>query len=77
MVIALFAYMDALVCRHVIVVVSMLYGYSLLLLDSVKICIKEGLKSPIISCVTMKVIETLVTCDERNTTFGNVVETNI
>lgn len=38
---------------------------------------KEGLRSLIIACVALRVVEILVTCGRGTTIYGNVVEIDV
>lgn len=46
-------------------------------MGNVKFRGKEGIESPIIFCVTLRVVGTLITCGGETAASGNIVETDI
>lgn len=68
--IMLSAYVDSLGYMLSIITIGMFYGFSLPLRDNVKLKWKRPIWSPIIFCVALRIMGTLITCDNDTTIYG-------
>lgn len=75
--IAWYVYIDVLVCRFVIIVIGMTYGYSLPPEGSVKLGRDWGFAPHTVVCVITSLTWKLVGCGGFTTICGVVVKTNI